>query len=285
MARSGVLPHNRRMRVQGKTIVLTGAGSGMGRELTLLLLRKGAKVAAVDLNETALEETAALAGGGAELALFELDITNRAGAEALPRLVIERFGAVDGIINNAGIIQPMVRVADLGYDVIEKVMNVNFYGVVYLTKAFLPHFLARPEAHIVNTSSMGGFLPVPGQTLYGASKAAVKLFTEGLWSELADTNVRVTVVFPGAIETNIAANSGLGSYQEQMEQKMRGGSAKVPPMTPAPEAARIIVDAMERDAFRVLVGRDAKLMDLLYRFDPRRAARIIYQQMKSILSE
>ena len=123
-------------------------------------------------------------------------MSDKAAAEALPQQVIDRFGAVDGIINNAGIIQPMVPVADLDYGVIQKVLNVNFYGVLYLTKAFLPHLKARPEAHIVNTSSMGGFLPVPGQTIYGASKAAVKLFTEGLWSELADTNVKVTVVFP-----------------------------------------------------------------------------------------
>ncbi|WP_252629481.1 SDR family oxidoreductase, partial [Enterobacter sp. JH539] len=90
-------------------------------------------------------------------------------------------------INNAGIIQPFVKIDQLGYEVVERVFNVNFYGTLYMTKTFLPHLLTRPEAHIVNVSSMGGFLPVPGQTIYGASKAAVKLFTEGLHSELADT--------------------------------------------------------------------------------------------------
>jgi short-subunit dehydrogenase len=101
----------------------------------------------------------------------------------------------------------------LPYDAIERVLNVNLYGVIYMTKAFLPHLLTRPEAHIVNVSSMGGFFPVPGQSLYGASKAAVKLLTEGLYSELIDTNVRVTAVFPGAIATNISQNSGLRSRQ------------------------------------------------------------------------
>ncbi len=115
------------------------------------------------------------------------------------------YGYVDGIINNAGIIQPFVRVNDLSYDAIESVINVNFYGTLYMVKTFLPHLLRRPEAHIVNISSMGGFLPVPGQTIYGAQKLPW-FQTEGLHSELKDTNVRVTVVFLGAINTNITMN-------------------------------------------------------------------------------
>lgn len=271
------------MRAQGKIIVVTGAGSGMGRQLTLQLLAKGAKVAAVDLNEASLQETASLAADGAELATFALSVADKAAVEALPARVIERFGAVDGVINNAGIIQPMVKVADLDFATIERVMDVNFRGVLYLTKALLPHLLARPEAHVVNVSSMGGFLPVPGQTVYGASKAAVKLLTEGLWSELADTGVRVTVVFPGAIKTNIATNSGLAGYQESRTAQAEGGKTKLPPMTPADEAARMIIDAMEANRFRVLVGKDARFMDLLYRLSPERAARMIYQRMRSIL--
>ncbi|HZJ08270.1 MAG TPA: SDR family NAD(P)-dependent oxidoreductase [Trueperaceae bacterium] len=273
------------MKANGKVIVVTGAGSGMGRQLALQLLNKGAKVAAVDLNGATLEETASLAGNRAELALFTLDIADKAAVEALPEQVVGRFKAVDGIINNAGIIQPMVRVADLEFATMQNVLNVNLYGVLYMTKAFLPYLLERPEAHIVNVSSMGGFLPVPGQTVYGASKAAVKLFTEGLWSELAETSVRVTVVFPGAINTNIAANSGLGAFQEQMTAQGDGSAAarKTPRMTPADEAARLIIQAMEDDRYRVLVGRDAKFMDMLYRLSPQRAARFIYRQMRSIL--
>ena len=102
-----------------------------------------------------------------------------------------------------------MRLNDLDYAAIDRVFDVNWRGTLYMTKTFLPLLLARPEAHIVNVSSMGGFLPVPGQTIYGASKAAVKLLTEGLHSELAGTNVRVTVVFPGAVATNITANSGV----------------------------------------------------------------------------
>src|SRR5690606_411475 len=198
------------MNVRGKVIVVTGAGSGIGRALTHKLLEEGARVAAVDLNEAALRETAELAGGRRDrVSTHVVNVSDRDAVDALPGAVIEAHGAVDGLINNAGIIQPFVRLKDLPYEAIERVVNVNLYGVVYMTKAFLPHLLERPVAHIVNISSMGGFFPVPGQTLYGASKAGVKLLTEGLYAELIDTNVRVTVVFPGAIATNITSNSGL----------------------------------------------------------------------------
>lgn len=187
------------MKAENKVIVVTGGGSGMGRELVLNLLGKGAKVVAIDINETALQETAKLAGSNTEaLGLFVTNITDRSAVESLLEKVINKFGHVDGIINNAGIIQPFIKVNELSYETIERVMNINFYGTLYLIKTFLPHLLTRPEAHIVDISSMGGFLPVPGQTIYGASKAAVKLLTEGLNSELTNTNVKVTVVFPEA---------------------------------------------------------------------------------------
>jgi short-subunit dehydrogenase len=123
--------------------------------------------------------------------------------------VIAAHGVVDGLINVAGIIRPFVKLNELDYDVIQRVINVNLYGTIHMVKAFLPHLLERPVAHIANVSSMGGFLPVPGQTIYGASKAAVKLMTEGLYAELLDTNVGVSVVFPGAVATEITSNSGV----------------------------------------------------------------------------
>ena len=207
------------MKVQNKTILVTGGGSGMGRELVLNLLSKEAKVFAVDINEANLLETVVLAAEKKDsLNTFVADITDKASVEALLNKTLARYGCVDGIINNAGIIQPFIKVNELGYDAIERVMNVNFYGTLYMTKTFLPHLLTRPEAHIVNISSMGGFLPVPGQTIYGASKAAVKLLTEGLHSELTDSNVKVTIVFPGAVNTNITKNSGLNNSGETTGQ-------------------------------------------------------------------
>jgi short-subunit dehydrogenase len=145
-----------------------------------------------------------------------------------------------------------------------------------MTKAFLPHLLKRPEVHIVNISSMGGFLPVSGQTLYGASKAAVRLFTEGLNSELIVTKVGVTVVFPGAIGTNIAENSGVVIDQPA---EIESSTSTTPPV----KAAQVIVKGIENNSYRVLVGSDAKLMDFLCRVNPKVAAKFIYNQMKSLL--
>jgi NAD(P)-dependent dehydrogenase (short-subunit alcohol dehydrogenase family) len=261
-----------------KVIVVTGAGSGMGRALTLALLNRGARIAAVDLNENTLKETVALAGRHQDKISFHVvNVSDRQAVEALPDQVIAAHGAVDGVINNAGIIQPFVRLNDLQYEAIERVLNVNLCGVIYMTKAFLPHLLKRPAAHIVNVSSMGGFFPVPGQTLYGASKAGVKLLTEGLYSELTETNVRVTVVFPGAIATNISQNSGVTI------RAASGESSRSFPTTSAEDAAEIIIKGMERDQFQVYVGNDARMMNLLYRLSPRRATRFMYNRMKELL--
>ncbi|WP_305952189.1 SDR family oxidoreductase [Emticicia oligotrophica] len=265
------------MKVLGKTIVVTGAGSGIGRELSIQLLRKNANVVGVDIHENALAETQKLAGvGNDRFKGFVLDISDKTKADALPDAVIKHFGVVDGIINNAGIIQKFIHVNDLNFEDISRVMNVNFYGTLFLTKAFLPHFLLRPEAHVVNISSMGGFIPFPGQTIYGAAKAAVKLLTEGLYAELKDTNVRVTVVHPGAIATNITENSGLGKPKidpDKPQSKMA---------LSAPKAAEIIIKGIENDKYRVLVGKDARILDILYRISPRMATNFIGKMMKKV---
>jgi len=267
------------MKVNNKVIVVTGAGSGIGRELSLQLLKKNANVAGVDIHENALAETQQIAGVGDDrFKGFVLDISAKTKADALPNEVITHFGQVDGIINNAGIIQKFIHVNDLAIEDINRVMNVNFFGTLYLTKAFLPHFLQRPESHIVNISSMGGFIPFPGQTIYGAAKAAVKLLTEGLYTELKDTNVRVTVIHPGAIATNITENSGLG------KPKVDADSVKQSKMAlPASKAAEIIIKAVENNKYRATIGKDAAMLDILYRLNPRFATNFIGKMMKKAL--
>lgn len=267
------------MKAAYKTFVVTGAGSGIGRELTRQLLGKGANVAGVDVNPNALLETQTVAGVGEDRwKAFPLDITDKVKVDFLPNEVLSHFGAVDGLINNAGIIQPFKPVSELSVEEIQRVVNVNFYGTVYLTKAFLPLFLERPEAHIVNVSSMGGFIPFPGQTIYGAAKAAVKLFTEGLYAELKDSPVKVTVVHPGAIATNITTNSGLGS------PKVEAGASQATMALSASKAAEIIIRAIETNEYRVTVGKDATLLDLLYRFNPGFATNFIQKKMKRFRS-
>ena len=269
------------MRVQNKVILVTGGGSGIGRALVLELLNRNAEVAAADINESSLQETARLAGDvGDRLSTHLVDITDRPAVESLPDEIIAHHGSVDGIINNAGIIQPFVRVNDLEYGAIQNVMDVNFFGTVNVTQAFLPSLLERPEAHIANISSMGSYAPVPGQTIYGAAKAAVKLFTEGLHSELMETRIGVTVVFQGSTATNIAANSGITSIPGIDPDQ----APSIQTMSPE-DAARQIVDAIEKDQYQAYVGSDAKFMGLLSRLSPQRAAKTIFNQMRSLLPE
>jgi short-subunit dehydrogenase len=271
------------MQAKNKTIVVTGAGSGIGRELSLLLLKKQANVVGIDINLNSLAETQRIAGVGEDrFKGYELDITDQAKVLALPDQVIKHFGSVDGIINNAGIIQKFTPVSELSIEEITRVINVNFYGTVYLTKAFLPIFLTRPEAHIINISSMGGFIPFPKQTIYGAAKAAVKIFTEGLYAELKDTSVKVTVIHPGAVATNITENSGLGKPEANTTDPKKSDMASKIALSPS-RAAELIINAMEKNKFRATVGKDAAMLDLLYRFNPRFSTNLIGKMMKKVV--
>lgn len=146
-----------------------------------------------------------------------------------------------------------------------------------MVKAFLPYLLKRPEAHIVNISSLGGFIPFPGQTIYGASKAALKLMTEGLYAELKETGVKVTIVHPGAMKIGIMDNSGLKSAAEKT-------SSKSDKTLSATEAAKKVIRAMEKDKFRAIVGKDAVMLDILYRINPRKAVDLIIKKMGSRLT-
>jgi short-subunit dehydrogenase len=261
------------MKVNNKTIVVTGAGGGIGRELVGQLLEKGAKVAAI-LHKSGLEEIKSLATVyGDRISTHVADLANRDAVEKLPREMIAVHGYVDGIINNAGIIQPFHSVNNLDYEQIQRVMDVNFYGTLYMCKSFLPHLLSRPEAHITNVSSMGGFLPVPHQSIYCASKAAVKMFTEGLHLELRKTNVGVTVVFPGGVDTDLVRNSGVS------REGVESNSYK---MLDPKVAAEIIIKGMENKKYQVLAGNDAKIMDFLYRLNPKKATDLIAKKIKTL---
>ncbi len=266
------------MKLAGKVIVVTGGGSGIGRQLVLGLLARGARVAAADIRAENLDETSGMAGAGDRLATFVVDVTDRDAVHVLPDEVVAAHGSVDGYISNAGIIQPFVRLNDLDYDAIERVINVNLWGAIHMAKAFLPHLLERPEAHLANVSSMGGFFPFPGQTIYGAAKARVKLLTEGLYSELLETNVAVSVIMPGAVATEITTHSGVDIPMSE-EAAAQASMRTLQP----DEAARIILEGIEADRFHIFVGRDSRTMNLMSRTAPRRAAEMIYKRMKDML--
>ncbi|GAA5092467.1 SDR family oxidoreductase [Microbacterium yannicii] len=266
------------MDIDKKVFVVTGAGNGIAREVTLRLLAGGASVAGVDLSEKGLEETAAMAAAGPRFSAHVVNITDREAVEALPAAVQSAHGAVDGVVNVAGVIQKFVKVVDLPFSEIEKVMNVNFWGVMNMCKAFLPVLLSRPQASLVNIASMGSYAAVPGQAVYGASKAAVKLLTEALYAELLDSNVAVTVVFPGAIATGIAANSGVTLAPEGASAQNSAYKTSTPQ-----KAAQVIVDAIRTGKFRATIGSDAAGMDKLARLNPKLATTVIAKQMAGLL--
>ncbi len=244
------------MRVKNKVFVVTGGGNGVGRELVLQLLLRGARVAAVDIDRGALKETAACAQGSKErLSLHTLNIADRKAVEAFPEQVNLAHGQVDGIINNAGVIHSFTDVGDMAYDSIARVMDINFGGTLYMVKAFLPHLAIRPEACITNISSMGAFFPVPGQAIYGASKAGVKLLTESLRFELGKSNISVMAVFPGGISSNILDNSGVKASARM--ERLR----KIFKLLTPNKAARMIIRGIEKNKHRLTIGIDSTLTD------------------------
>lgn len=261
------------MQVINKVIVVTGGANGVGREIVLQLLKKGASVATVDIDEVKLKETYQLAGKSPKLSIHRTDITVREEVEKLVTEVVGFHGHVDGIINNAGIIQPFVDLHQLELNRIDKVMDVNFYGTLHMIRGFMPYLEKRAEAHITNVSSMGGFFPVPGQSIYGASKAAVKLMTEALYAELEDTAIDVSVVIPGGIATNIMKNSDL----EVKETQVEAASTKFL-LTPE-KAAKLIIKSMEKNKFRMIIGKDANLMCFLYQLKPKMAIRLMKKML------
>ncbi|MFZ2539372.1 SDR family NAD(P)-dependent oxidoreductase [Trichococcus shcherbakoviae] len=257
------------MEVKNKVVVVTGGANGVGRELVLTLLSKGAKVAAVDIDEIGLRETFTISGKNQNMSIHITDIAELEQVEALLQDVLVEHGQIDVLINNAGIIQPFLNVDEIGKEKIDQIINVNLHGTLNMVRVFLPELKKRPEAHLTNISSMGGFFPVPGQSIYGASKAAVKLLTEGLYAEMAGTNMGVSVVIPGGIATNIMKNSDLGINVEDVNVKTTKFL-----LTPK-EAARLIISSVEKNRFRMFIGKDAKLMNVLYKISPKLAIKLI----------
>jgi short-subunit dehydrogenase len=260
------------MKVQGKVVVVTGGGAGMGRFLVLELIKRGANVAMADINEDYMRETSELAGNPSNLSTHVLDVSDEKAVFEFPQKIIDTHGTVDMIINNAGIIQPFIPVSELPLDRIRKVMDINFYGTLYMTKAFLPILLKRPEGHIANVGSMGGFIPFPGQTAYCASKAAIKLLSEGLNVELMNTNVRVTLLQPGGVATEITKNS-------EVDAPKMANADQIKNMLQPDKAAQIMLDAIESNKFRVFIGKDSKMLNFIYRFFPTWISKVIAKKM------
>jgi len=267
--------------LDGKVVVITGAGSGIGRELALQAAEAGAVLALSDWDETGLMETAtaveqvALRAGGAGegVRTAKLDVRDRAAMRSYAASVREQLGRVNAVVNNAGVALHG-DFTEVGYDDFEWVMDVDFWGVVQGTKEFLPHLIESGDGHVVNISSLFGLLGMPGQTAYNAAKFGVRGFTEALRMELAIAGhpVAVTCVHPGGIKTAIARNARATASHDQahVAQHFDRKLAR----TSAAAAARTIWQGVLAERPRVVVGADARALDALVRLvGPR------YQQL------
>lgn len=258
---------------QNKVAAITGAASGMGRELAIELAKQGCEVAISDVNETGLAETAALARAfNVKVTTQKLDVADRKAVYAWADKVVADHGKVNLIFNNAGVALGST-VEGMSYEDLEWLMGINFWGVVYGTKAFLPHLKAAGEGHIVNTSSIFGIGGIPSQSAYNAAKFAVRGFTESLRQELdmQRCGVSATSVHPGGIKTNIAAAARFSDNMKEFtgveESKSKANFEKLF-ITSANAAAKIILKAVQNDSRRVLVGPDAVAFDAMVRFLP-----------------
>lgn len=267
------------MKLSGKSVLITGAGSGIGREMALQLVRNGSRIIGGDIRAEALAETRALldADIAENFIPHPLDVTDRAAVQALPELLIGKYGELDCLINCAGMIQPFVRFAQLDDAAMERVFNVNWFGTLYMTRAFLSHLMARPEAQLVNFGSMSSIAPLPGQAIYGASKAAVKLLTESIYAENMGSSLHVTLILPGAVSTDISTNSGLKPIGTS------SGDNRPTDVATAEDAARTIIEGIECNAYRVLVDKMMIDIDALYRQDPQKATETIASRFSGLL--
>jgi len=258
----------------GKIVALTGAASGIGRALALDLAKRGAILALADRDAPGLAETVQLAGAGASISQFTLDVADEAAVNAFAQAVRDAHGAVDIVINNAGV-AIYGSVMEVSTPELQWLMNINFYGVVFGVRAFLPMLLERPEATIVNMSSLFGLWGPPGQSAYSASKFAVRGYSESLRAELQQTNVRVMTVHPAGVATAIARTSRVAAAanQEAAAKESRAFTQFFLTMPPE-EAAAIILRGIERRDDRVLIGKEAVRVDFLNRLLGPRAARI-----------
>ncbi|MGM0563516.1 MAG: SDR family NAD(P)-dependent oxidoreductase [Pseudomonadota bacterium] len=260
-------------KLNHRVVAITGAGSGIGRALAKECAARGANLALSDVNEAGLRETASQCEkAGAKVHFQTVDVASREAVEAWCDSVLKHFGRVHVIINNAGVALN-ADVAHTTYDDFEWLMGINFWGVVYGTKAFLPHIQKNDWGHIVNISSLFGLIGVPNQCAYNAAKFAVRGFTESLQVEMrmSDDNIGVSCVHPGGIKTNIANAArhaeSVGTKGKSFEDMQREFNEKLARTTPE-QAAEIILKAVENNHERVLVGMDAVALDRMQRVMP-----------------
>src|SRR3984957_8773969 len=270
--------------IRGAAAAVTGAASGIGRALALELAARGCDLALADRDEAGLQTLAAEIGRDAsrKVTVHGVDVSDPRQIEDFASAATAAHPGLNIVINNAGVAL-MGTFGEIEQSQMEWLININFWGVVRSTRAFLPHLATRPEAHIVNLSSIFGIIAPPGQSAYAAAKFAVRGFSESLRHELqmANSPVKLSVVHPGGIATNIARNarSGAGVTDNTSRAQAIERFDKMARTTPA-AAALTIIAGIEKNAPRILIGNDARFMDLLQRFRPGTYWRVLARRME-----
>lgn len=259
--------------------VITGAGSGIGQQLALQLAHSGARLAISDINASGLENTEELLkSSGAAVLSSALDVSDRAAVFHYAERVAEHYGEVNLVINNAGVALGSGPLWETSMEDFDWLMNINFYGVLSGCKAFLPHLQKAQWGHIVNVSSLYGLVSVAEQNAYNASKFAVRGLTEALRHELkaANSTVSCTSVHPGGIKTNISRNARFIPRENASEEQRQAAIEQFDRIarTSAEQAAKQILDAVEKDKMRLLIGLDAKFVDKIQRLFPQHYSRV-----------
>ena len=262
---------------QDKVIVITGAASGIGRALSIQFAAENAILVLIDKDLEGLEETKSLANhrNPIDIHLFEADVSSRERIYEIADWVMEILKRVDVVINNAGVALEGY-LSEVNYEEIEWLMNINFWGVMYGTKAYLPHFMKQNSGYLVNISSLFGLTGVAGNATYCASKFAVRGLTESLRAELMETDVNVMSVHPGGIKTNIVRNSRSKRDPNDHETEKLIAKTEAAFKTTAEDAAATIIKGMRKKKNRVLIGKDARAADKVLRLLPVRAIKIFY---------
>lgn len=270
---------------RNKVVVITGAGSGIGRALAQQLDKKGALLSLSDVDSKGLKETANSLGR--KHFTQTLDVSDRDAVYKNAEDTEKRFGPAQVVINNAGVAVAQT-IQDVSYEDFEWVMDINFWGMVYGSKAYLPQLLQHKESALANVSSVFGLFSLPTQGTYNASKFAIRGFTEALRSEVADQGLTVHSIHPGGIRTNIAKNARFYVGPGQMTDQKQANSLFQKIGVTSPEgAAKTIIRGVTRKQPRILIGPDAHVLDAMQRTMPQRYTQIIRAADKAsrILSE
>ncbi len=264
-------------KLMNSVAVVTGAGSGIGRQLAIQLAQSGASLALSDINQNGLEETAQLLNEFKQrILIHNLDVSKRQAVFEYAELVQAEFNEVNLVINNAGVALSSGTFNETSIEDFEWLMSINFSGVLYGSKAFMP-LLERAEwGHIVNISSLFGLIGFSEQSAYNASKFAVRGMTESLRQELERDNSHIscTSVHPGGIKTKIAANARVSKELDEMNTKLKNNFEQIA-MTTAQSAAQQIIEAALKNKRRLILGRDAKLLDFVQRLAPNHYQKVM----------